>query len=271
MEKRANFILTAILIFLSLLLTAYSNSNLYLAQFGNKVVMGFTSPIAGTFVYSRNWVVNYFDNYINLFHVQEENQKLQLQVEFLQAENARFRESEIENQRLHQILKFSVLQQQEGLVANVIAYSNKSQQQTITIDRGSNDGVELKQVAVDGIALLGQVISVTGNSSKILLISDPLSGVDSISQETRTRGVVQGDKENLLLWKYLPKDQPVAVGSRIITSGADGVFPHGLSVGVVIQVDNQRPGMFQEIFIKPASNLNRIETVYLLKTATDES
>ncbi len=271
MEKRANFILTAVLIFLSLLLSAYSNSNRELGQFGSKVLVNLTAPLSGSFVFTRSSLVDYFDNYINLFHVQEQNTKLQDQVKFLQAENARFRESEIENQRLHQILKFSVIEQRAGLVANVIAYSNKSQQQTITIDRGSNDGVQLKQVAVDGIALIGQVIAVTKSSAKILLVSDPLSGVDSISQETRARGVVQGAKENLLLWNYLPKEDKVAVGSRIITSGADGIFPHGLSVGVVIQVDDTQPGMFQEIYIKPATNLSRIETVYLLNNKIDES
>jgi rod shape-determining protein MreC len=114
---------------------------------------------------------------------------------------------------------------------------------------------------VTPLGVVGQVVSVTARSAKVLLITDPNSGVDVLVQRTRSRGIVSGSLENGTILKYVKRSEDIQVGDRLITSGLDGIFPKGMMVGTVIKVRKQNLGLFQYIEVMPAVTSARAEEV----------
>jgi rod shape-determining protein MreC len=116
--------------------------------------------------------------------------------------------------------------------------------------------------AADGV--VGRVIEVFPNAAKVLLITDPNSGVDVIVQRTRAQGIMEGRIEESCILKYVKKSDDVQVGDRIITSGLGGIFPKGLLAGKVTKVERKRPGIFQAVEVDPTADLSRLEEVLIL-------
>jgi rod shape-determining protein MreC len=115
--------------------------------------------------------------------------------------------------------------------------------------------------------VVGQVVSVTSHSAKVILVSDHASGVDVLMATSRARGVVEGAGEQVCELKFVTKDVSVRVGEQVITSGMDGVYPKGLVVGQVAQIGNSSAGLFQPVEIKPAVEFARLEEVLLVPSA----
>jgi len=120
---------------------------------------------------------------------------------------------------------------------------------------------------IKGNALVGQVVVVSPNTSRVLLIIDHSSGVDSLIQSSRVRGVVEGLGRDVCELRYVPREEEVAIGDRIITSGVDGVYPKGLMVGLVSDVDKGAGSLFWSVKVKPAVNFSRLETVLIITSA----
>jgi rod shape-determining protein MreC len=96
----------------------------------------------------------------------------------------------------------------------------------------------------------------------VLLLTDKDSGVGAMLAVSRIQSPVGGDGEPLLAMKYVPDDNTVNIGDRVVTSGMDRIFPRELPVGTVSQIKAGNP--FKQIRIRPAANLERLEEVIVL-------
>ena len=117
---------------------------------------------------------------------------------------------------------------------------------------------------VTPLGVVGRVVDVAARSAKVLLLTDPNSGIDVMVQRTRARGIVSGSLENGTVLKYIKRTEDVQVGDRLITSGLDGVFLKGLMVGTVTKVRKESLGLFQVIEVMPAVSLARTEIVLVV-------
>ena len=122
---------------------------------------------------------------------------------------------------------------------------------------------------VTPLGVVGQVVSVTARTAKVLLLTDPNSGIDVLVQRTRSRGIVSGSLENGTVLKYVKRSEDIQAGDRLITSGLDGVFPKGMMVGAVIKVRKQHLGLFQFIEVLPAVQSARVEEVLVVGAQSD--
>jgi rod shape-determining protein MreC len=132
------------------------------------------------------------------------------------------------------------------------------------IDRGEADGLRegMPVIAVDGI--IGQLVKVMHKSSRVLLITDHASGVSSVIQRSRARGVVKGKGGGSCSLEFALAEEDVKVGDSVITSGIGGVFPKGLNIGEVTMLKKGEYGIFQTVEVRPAVNLERLEEVLVL-------
>src|SRR5260370_16546305 len=80
--------------------------------------------------------------------------------------------------------------------------------------------------------------------------------------DSRIQSPVAGQGEPVLVMKYVPNDDDVNPGERVITSGMDRIFPRDLPVGTVTEIKSGNP--FKQIRIKPAANLERLEEEFVL-------
>jgi len=211
-----------------------------------------------------NWVGGLQEKYDTLAGFRAENERLRKRIQALEVERQKLLESQASNSRLTQLLDLRSHLPSKTVTASIIAHSASSWFQSCLLDKGSADGVSKGMAVVTPLGVLGQVVSVTPRTAKVLLVTDPNSGIDVLVQRTRARGIVSGSLENGPVLKYVKRSEEVEEGDRLITSGTDGVFPKGMMVGTIIKVTKQHIGLFQFIEVLPAVQAARVEEVLVV-------
>jgi rod shape-determining protein MreC len=233
------------------------------------VLMWILRPLQIASQGTANWVKGFQENYDTLAGFRSENERLRKRIQSLEIEKQRLLEAEATNLRLKQQLDFRSHLTGAAITATIIANSASSWFQSCTIDKGSADGVLKGMAVVTPLGVVGQVVSVTARTAKVLLLTDPNSGIDVLVQRTRSRGIVSGSLENGTVLKYVKRSEDIQAGDRLITSGLDGVFPKGMMVGAVIKVRKQHLGLFQFIEVLPAVQSARVEEVLVVGAQSD--
>jgi rod shape-determining protein MreC len=213
---------------------------------------------------TMNWIQDIQDSYSTLAGYKSENEKLRKRIEQLEVERNQLLEAEATNQRLQQLLEFRSRLPSGTVTASIIADSASSWFKSCLLDKGSVDGVRKGMAVVTPLGVVGQVVAVTGRTAKVLLLTDPNSGVDVLVQRTRARGIVSGSLDNGTTLKYVKRSEDIQEGDRLVTSGLDGIFPKGIVVGTVIKMRKQTLGLFQYIEVMPAVSLTRTEEVFIV-------
>lgn len=266
--RRHSLSLTSFVLFASAVqLLNLSVANPGLGRAGTRFVDGLLVPLEKTYYEAFQSVRFFWSRYLWLIGVEEERNELQRRVKELEAHNSRLMEYDTENRRLRAMLRFSEKSGMRGVAAAVVGRDPSNWVSTLTIDRGSDDGLRPGLSVVDGNAVVGQLTSVTRSSGRVLLVTDSTSSIDSIVQSSRASGTVEGGQgaEGLKLRYVLKlKEFAVNVGDRVIASGLDGVFPKGALLGVVKSVDPSSAGLFQEIELRPSVDVHHIENVLVI-------
>lgn len=255
-----------ILLVFSLFLTSYSARNPWIVNMGSVLLGEIAHPIQRVARGASQTVENAWSGYIALRGVEQENEVVKQRLSLLEADNSRLREVEHEVERLRALVQGAEEAGVSGIGADVIGYDPSNWIQAITVNRGSADGVVRGMAAVQGNYLVGKVIGVGRKTSQILLLLDPTSGVDALIQSSRVRGIVEGNGRSGAILQYISPQETVKVGERVITSGMDGVFPKGLVIGIVSEVEKNAGRLFQKINIRPSVKFRRLETVLLVNS-----
>jgi rod shape-determining protein MreC len=148
--------------------------------------------------------------------------------------------------------------------ARVIGASPGTASVTIDIDRGQRDGIKRNMGVITPDGVVGKVIEAYANTAQVLLLTDKDSGVGALLEDSRIQSPVGGTGEPLLVMKYVPNDDNVNNGERVVTSGMDRIFPRDLPVGTIVEIKPGNP--FKQIRVRPAANLERLEEVIVLLT-----
>ena len=197
------------------------------------------------------------------------NRQLQTIVDTLTIDNLRLTEVEAENQRLRELLRFAQLNpiydvRGGQVVARVINKGPSNYLNSITIDLGSEHGIEAGMPVVTERGLVGRILKVGPRTSSVLLITDPSSGVQAMIQRSRELGVVNGQAGEAPVMDYIPQGGDVTAGDVVITSGLGGNFPKNLVIGQVVEVSQKDYEMFQQGILRPTVNFDRLEFVLVI-------
>ena len=183
----------------------------------------------------------------------------------LREENARLlqwqevaRRLAAENASLRDLTKLVPDQTATSLAARVIGDSGGAFLRNVLVDAGAQDGVQRGEAALTGDGLIGRVSEVGERTARILLLTDLNSHIPVMVERTSERALLDGDNSNRPRLSFLEPKSPVASGDRIVTSGAGGVFPPRLPVGVVTGVEN---GIVR---VEPYADLSRLDFVRLV-------
>ena len=202
--------------------------------------------------------------YATLRRLASENERLRGRTMELEVERNRLLEAEATNRRLRELLEFRSQLPSGSVTAAVIGNSASTWFHSCILDKGSADGVLKGMAVVSPMGVIGQVVAVTSRSSKVLLVTDPHSGVDVIDQRSRARGIVSGSLDSGPMMKYAKRSEDIQEGDRLITSGLDGIFPKGLLVGTVAKVRKKSFGLFQYVEVALAVDSSRLEEVLVV-------
>ena len=205
----------------------------------------------------------------DVVNVHEQNKALKTEIEELRAKNLAANEFEAENRRLKALLGYKEAATQFDLVAaRVIGREATTWSSMVVINRGTSDGIANDMAVVTSMGLVGHISEAGINSSKVQLILDPRSSVGTLVQrpESRVAGIVEGDINNPNMPRMIniPKNSDVIVGDIIVTSGFGGIYPKGIVVGTIKDVQNEESGLLKYGVIETTVNFQKLEDVAVI-------
>jgi rod shape-determining protein MreC len=212
------------------------------------------------------------DRVRELFAIRAENRELRERVEELEQRRSSMRDLARENDALRDLLEMRERTELETVAGRTVALAPSNFEWTITIDVGSDDGVDRDMPVIDGDGLVGRVIQVTPGAARVLLAIDPNFSAAARTATTGEIGSIDGRGGDPMLLSMLDTDATVEVGEEIVTSSFDGgVFPAGIPVGTVREVGEGDAGLSREVDVSPFVDFTRLDHVLVLRsTAVDE-
>ena len=233
----------------------------------DRTVVWVATPVERAVGWIAMRVLDGWYGYVALRGAHERARDLTLRVQRLELEQQQLVEVKAEAERLRRLLAFSELSGDRRWVgARVIGIRlGTVGRQLLTLDRGAADGLAplMPVVVADGV--VGRVHAVTAGTADVLVISDLNSSVAVRVERTRARANVRGTgKPDLCRLDYALRSEDMIEGDPLVTSGTDGVFPRGLPVGKVTQLERRQHGLFQDARVVPAVDVTRVEEVLVL-------
>jgi rod shape-determining protein MreC len=157
------------------------------------------------------------------------------------------------------------------LAARVIAGNPVPGVLTITIDRGTADGLRPNMAVINGQGVVGRVVGrPSAGAASVQLLIDRSASAGAFLEAAATAGsVTSGHADGLLRLELVPATTPIAVGDRVVTSGQDGFFPPGFLIGHVTEVAGT--GRMREIVVTPAVNFTHLQVVLVILATPGET
>ena len=227
--------------------------------------VGAVSPFERAGTSGFGWIRNIWRHYFALQNTTKDNEELRRENDALKLQIAQLQGKAAEADRLAALLNFKHSNADVPMIgARVIFASVGNESLTIQLDRGERDGIRKNMGVITPDGVVGKIVETYSNASQVLLLTDQKSGVGAMLADSRIQSPVGGNGEPMLTMKYVPNDDTVNLGERVITSGMDRIFPRDLPVGTIAEIKPGNP--FKQIRIKPAANLERLEEVLVLLT-----
>lgn len=227
--------------------------------------VGAVSPFERAGAHGISHVRDTWNHYFALQNTSRDNEELKRENDELKLEITQLQGKAAEADRLAVLLKFRQTNVDVPMVsARVIGGGADSASQTIYLDRGERDGIRRNMGVITPDGVVGKVIESYKDTAQVLLLTDKDSGVGAMLVDSRIQSPVGGTGDPLLIMKYIPNDDTVNSGERVVTSGMDRIFPRDLPVGTITDIKPGNP--FKQIRVRPAANLQRLEEVFVLLT-----
>ena len=260
-------------IFLTILLVFFISGIWYVLNKNNLLneIIGFIElPFWKTATFSGSKIRNFFEDYLVLVNLKKENERLKQEILILKSQLARYKERERLYKKLENFYKISFNLKYPKIPARIIYKSLDPYSGVIFIDKGSKNGImpQMPVLAAAGgkaVALIGQVVEVYKNWSKVILLTHPSFAVDVKIVRTGDRGILKGQAEPYCTLQYLPSTAKVAPGDEVITSGQDALFPPDLLIGKIVSVKRDPvQAVFKVAEVKPLVDFYNLDIVFVL-------
>jgi rod shape-determining protein MreC len=206
----------------------------------------------------RTW-----DEYAALKGVHADNLALKQQIRELQVSMQLERALAAEAESLRRLLDLRDRSHLPTRAAEVIGTSPVADFRSVTIDRGTSDGVKIDMAVISAAGAVGRVVMPSSHAAKVQLLIDRNAAVAVMVGESRAQAMAAGNGESLLTLEYLSGSARIQKGDLVVTSGIDGIFPEGFVVGRVEQIE-LAGGLFKAVRVRPAVDFSMLEHVLVV-------
>jgi len=196
------------------------------------------------------------------FFVHRKNASLETENKILRLQVARLSQSQKENEQLRQLLNYVKELEYKYITAKVVGNASGPFSHSSLIYAGSDDSVMKGQAVVMDGGLVGRIIEVGQNSSRILLLTDINSRIPVISMDSREHSILSGNNTEKPKLLHLPKESKIAAGEYIITSGDGDMVPPGLMVGRAVKLTD---GSYEVIPFVSSHHIEYVSVLGLIK------
>jgi len=181
----------------------------------------------------------------------------------LRAELAKLHGVKEENETLRKALAFSKTSDFTFIVAPILGKDAGSDMLVIRVPENQRITVGMPAITPDKV-LAGRVSEVSGSFATVLLISHSDSSFDAKISETKTVGLVRGQRRYRLLFDLIPKDAKLSLGDTVVTSSLGGAFPANLLVGTIEEIKGSDAQPFLQALLTPFANLQKEEFLLII-------
>lgn len=206
-----------------------------------------------------------WQGYFALQQVREENERLRSEVGQLQVRLQQEQALAQQSRALQQLLDLRQSIKLSTTAATVIGGGASADFRTMTIDKGSNNGLRQDQAVISPTGVVGRIIMPSGRASKVQLLIDRNAAAGAIVERSRAQGVVLGTGADRLRMEYVSSAADVKIGDRVVTSGIDGIYPKGFVVGQIESIQ-RGAGTYSAIVVRPAVDFAALEDVLVVLT-----
>jgi rod shape-determining protein MreC len=263
-KKMAMIVLLILLIFISMIVLSLSSRRSYSTHGPGRVAIALVAPFQKIIIHVADAFKDIWQNYFYLIQVVDDNKRLRKELAHFRAIVRQHEEVAQENKRLRRLLVMGESMKPALVAALVVGKDPTPWFQTILVDKGRADGVQVGLPVVNPDGIVGLTVEATNHFAKVMLITDPNSAVDAIVQKTRARGIIKGGSSGYCGLHYALSKHDISVGDVIISSGMDGVFPKGLLIGEVKSVVKPKAAIFQDVIVTPYVDFERLEEVSIV-------
>ncbi len=201
--------------------------------------------------------------------LQERVAQLEEDTAELTIENIRLRELARENQQLRQLLNYTRNNRQFSYQPTYVRGTSIGADPVnflyyIVLDVGARDGVARNMPVITDRGLVGRVTSVSPNAAQVVMLIDPASAVNAVTQNSRATGIVRGNVDGTLIMDRIPQSVTVSPGEIVLTSGLGGNFPARLVIGQVTEVAQSDQERFQVAQVRSTVDFGRLEILLVI-------
>jgi len=265
-RQRSGYLFLVVAVGHLILISAQVNSRSGVPLLQTVVFGGFAEVQRGTYAIVHG-ARETWDGYVALRGVRAENQALKQQIRDLQVRSQRERALAGESEGLRRLLDLRDRSRLATRAVEVIGTSATADFRTITIDRGSDDGIRDDQAVVSAAGAVGRVVMASRRVSKVQLLVDRNAAAAVMSERTRAQGIAVGTGEALLRLDYLSSSADVKAGDLLVTSGIDGIYPAGFTVGRVETVEKVG-GTYKTVRVRPAVDFSGLDQLLVVLEAS---
>jgi rod shape-determining protein MreC len=241
------------------------------------VVGNVLNPVQKYLYIGGQRINNFFGFIGNITTIKSENDTLKAKNEELENKLIDYESIKSENDQLKELLEFKD-ENKDGMYtyvgASIIGKGSGNWSDIFIIDKGSNQGVKKYYPVVAGKGLVGQVIEVGPNWSKVLSIVDEKSRVSGVISKTGDQGMIQGisglSSEKNCRMLYLPADADVQKGDWVVTSDLSKFYPGKVKIGTIEEIIDDNTEFVKSAIIKPSVDFTRLEKVFVITNTIDE-
>ncbi len=205
--------------------------------------------------------------YVGLRQVKAENETLKQELAAAQIQMQEQRALSDRTRNLEQLLELRDRVTLETTASEVIAAGATPEFRTLTIDKGTGDGLLADMAVIAPAGVVGRIVTPASRASKVQLLIDRNAAAGALIERTRAQGVVIGGGDQRLRMEYVSEISDIVVGDVVMTSGIDGIYPKGFIIGTVEAV-TKNGSAYGEIIVKPAVDFSSIEEVLVVLTPT---
>jgi len=212
-------------------------------------------------------VRGFWNRYGGLRNVEKENAELKQKLEAVQVELQERRALADRARGLQELLELRDRSKLKTTAAVIIASSASPDFRTLTIDKGTSSGLRTDMAVIAPRGVVGRIVTPSGRAAKVQLLVDRNAAAGALVERSRAQGVVKGIGETRLELEFVSEAADVAVGDLVVTSGIEGIFPKGLTIGRVDTVEKTGPA-YKRITVMPAVDFSALEEVLVVLTPT---
>lgn len=221
-------------------------------------------------VQSGTWSVvhggrSLWDNYFALRGARVENDTLHRQVADLQIRLQEQRALALRATELQALMDLKTNTSLPTIAADVIAGNPNPGMRTVTIGRGTADGVQGDMAVITPAGVVGRVIGTpAAHAARVQLLIDRYAAAGAVTERTRAGGMVVGvDKDPPLTMDLVSNLADVKAGDTVVASGVDGIYPKGFRIGQ-IEISERGAQLYRTITVRPAVDFSSLEAVLVV-------